>query len=140
MSDSKLALSKPRLQFDWAEAISESEWKVYRSAIQALRRAGLRFMVGGGFALATFTGKWRDTKDIDFYVTPAEAPAARKALEGAGFADYYRTLRYDRKWIYRNVRNGVIVDIIWAMANQRAQVDERWFERPGKVSIRGEEL
>src|SRR5438128_2215166 len=101
-------LRNPRLQFDWAEAISESEWRVYQAAIQALRGAGIRFMVGGGFALATFTGKWRDTKDIDFYVMPGDAPAARKALELAGFTDYYEQLAYDRKWIYRNVQDGVI--------------------------------
>jgi hypothetical protein len=129
-----------RLQFDWAEAISESEWQAYRSAIEALRGAGIRFMVGGGFALATFTGKWRDTKDIDFYVMPADVPAARRALITAGFTDYYEKLPYDRKWIYRSVREGVIVDIIWAMANQRAQVDAGWFERTRYVSIRGEQL
>src|SRR5437764_11493688 len=58
----------PRLQFRWADAISSSEWATYRAAIKAVRRAGIPFLLGGGFALATFTGRWRDTKDIDFYI------------------------------------------------------------------------
>src|SRR5207248_4516923 len=63
-----------------------------------------------------------------------------KALKNAGFADYYSKLNYDRKWIYRSIRSKVIVDIIWAMANQRAQVDEGWFVHAGSVIIRGERL
>ena len=60
-------LSSPRLQFKWASTISELEWAVYCRAMDALRSAGIRFLLGGGFALAAFIGRWRDTKDIDFY-------------------------------------------------------------------------
>jgi len=44
---------KPLLQFQWAEAISGQEWKIYRTASRAVRDAGVPFMLGGGFALAT---------------------------------------------------------------------------------------
>src|SRR5437867_3503860 len=129
-----------KLQFRWAKAISETEWRIYRAAIQAVRSANVPFLLGGGFALATFTGRWRDTKDIDFYISPEDRDAAAAALSQAGFADYYERLPYDRKWIYRSVKSDVIVDIIWSMANQRAQVDQLWFERAGSISIRGETI
>jgi hypothetical protein len=138
--ESKAAIAGEVLQFRWAETISEGEWAIYRAAIQALREAGIPFLLGGGFALATFTGRWRDTKDIDFYINPNDREGAVRALVKAGFKDYYQQRRYDRKWIYRSVRSGVIVDIIWAMANQRARVDDLWFERAGSVAIRGEKL
>jgi hypothetical protein len=135
--------SRPRrrkVQFQWSDTILRSEWAIYRSAIRTVREAGIPFLLGGGFAGATFTGRWRDTKDIDFYVHPRDRQAAVCALAAAGFEDYYSRLAYDRKWIYRSVKSNVIVDIIWAMANQRAQVDQIWFERAGKVEIRGESL
>jgi len=128
------------LQFRWAEAISTSEWATYRAAMQAVRAAQLPFLLGGGFALATFIGHWRDTKDIDFYIMPEAREKTIAALTRAGFADYYAQRRYDRKWIYRSVRDNVIVDIIWSMANQRAQVDDLWFKRAGSVVVRGEKL
>src|SRR5256885_2248369 len=112
---------RQRPQFRWAEAISKDEWQIYHAAIQALRKAGIPFLLGGGFALATFTGRWRDTKDIDFYIRPQDRPKAVAALAKAGFEDYFHRLPYDRKWIYRSVRSDIIVDIIWAMANQRAR-------------------
>jgi hypothetical protein len=139
-SSSGGTLKPPGLQFRWAEAISKEEWQIYRCAIHALRDAGIPFMLGGGFALATFIGRWRDTKDIDFYVSPKSREAAIKALTQAGFADYHKQRPYDRRWIYRSIQSGVIVDIIWSMANRRARVDDLWFRRAGSVVIRGQQL
>src|SRR5262245_25527817 len=59
-----------RSKFRWADAIPETEWHTYQRAIQAVGEAHIPFLLGGGFALATFTGRWRDTKDIDFYILP----------------------------------------------------------------------
>lgn len=128
------------LQFEWAGRISAEQWEIYRTAIETVRGAGIPFMLGGGFALATFTGRWRDTKDIDFYIKPEDRDATVAALSAAGFDDLFDRLPYDRKWIYRSTKQDVIVDIIWSMANQRAQVDEVWFERAGRVVLRQEKL
>jgi hypothetical protein len=133
-------LHKPRLQFEWVQAITPAQWNLYRAAIHAIRDSGIPFVLGGGFALATYTGRWRNTKDIDFYILRRDRQKAIDALTDAGFTDLYSQQPYDRKWIYRSIRLGVIVDIIWAMANQRAQVDEHWFHGAPPVSIRGEPL
>lgn len=129
---------KPKLQFEWAKAITDEQWETYQAAIQAIRRANIRFMLGGGFAMAVYTGRWRNTKDIDLYIQPNDRDAAVAALTKAGFTDYFEQLPYDRKWIYRSTRSGVIVDIIWSMANQRAQVDEHWFNAAPLLQMRGE--
>jgi len=128
------------LQFRWADAISATEWKIYVRALGVLRNEGLDFLLGGGFARAGYTGHWRDTKDIDFYIRPADREREQHALKKAGFADYYEKLPYDRSWIYRSYKGNVIVDVIWAMANQRAQVDEPWFQHAPEFTIRGERL
>ena len=129
-----------RLQFRWASAIPAAEWSIYVRAMSALRAAAVPFMLGGGFAFAAYTGRWRDTKDIDFYVRPDDREKAVQVLDQEGFNDYYRRLPYDRKWIYRSIRSDFIVDVIWAMANQRAQVDDLWFQRAPTVAIRGQKL
>lgn len=130
----------PRLQFEWVETVTDEQWATYRDAIRALRAAGIRFLLGGGFALATYVGRWRNTKDIDFYIMHEDRDKAVTALAEAGFEDYFSKLPYDRKWIYRSTRDGLIVDIIWAMANQRAQTDAQWFDRALPVTVRGENL
>lgn len=131
---------KARLQFEWASTITSEQWELYRDAIRAIRQAGIPFLLGGGFALALYTGRWRNTKDIDFYIRREDRDRAVKALANAGFTDYYPQLAYDRKWIYRSTRSGVIVDIIWAMANQRTQTDDLWFDRATPIAIRSESM
>jgi hypothetical protein len=133
-------LLSPCLQFEWVEAVTDEQWATYRDAIKALRAAGIRFLLGGGFALATYVGRWRNTKDIDFYIMQQDRDKAVEALTKAGFGDLFEQQPYDRKWIYRSTRDGLIVDIIWAMANQRAQTDEQWFERAPAANVRGEPL
>ncbi|HEV2392236.1 MAG TPA: nucleotidyl transferase AbiEii/AbiGii toxin family protein [Verrucomicrobiae bacterium] len=135
-----LAIASAPFQFRWASAISKEEWAFYQRAIEAMQKSDVPFLLGGGFALAVFTGHWRDTKDIDFYIAPEHRDRFVAALSDAGFLDYYSRLPYDRKWIYRSVQSDVIVDIIWSMANQRAQVDDLWFQRARSVSIRRQEM
>jgi len=62
------------------------------------------------------------------------------ALTKAGFDDYYPRVAYDRGWIYRAVRDDVIVDTIWQTPNRRTVVDEEWFKRSRKVVLRQESL
>jgi|GEM_PF-337614 hypothetical protein len=122
----------------WPDIIPAGQWANYRLAIETARAEGIRFLLGGGFSLAIYTGRWRNTKDIDFYILPRDRDPMIAALSKAGFVDYFDQLPYDPGWIYRSTREGIIVDIIWSMANRRAEVDELWFERAQSTRIREE--
>jgi hypothetical protein len=124
----------------WGDHIPEPEWSVYQRVIREARAAGIRFAFGGAFATAVYTGELRNTKDFDFYVLPEDRDRMRDAIGRAGLQDLFDRLPYDRSWIYRGSTGGVIVDAIWAMANQRAQVDLRWMTHGPEVAIRGERL
>ena len=124
----------------WMDLIPDDQWNVYRDAINIARGTGLPFMLGGGFALAAYTGRWRNTKDIDFYILSHHREKFIDAVTRAGFSDYYEQLGYDRGWIYRSFRDGTIVDLIWAMANRRAEAAESWFQSATDLTVRGEKL
>ena len=51
-------------------------------AIELLNDAGVPFVVGGAYAYATYTGIYRDTKDLDLF--PRKRDAARARGAGAG--------------------------------------------------------
>jgi hypothetical protein len=127
------------VQPDW-EQIPDEQWEVYRRVIREARALGVRFAFGGAFATACYTGQLRNTKDFDFYILPADLDAMKRAMSIAGLQDYYEQLSYDRSWIYRASREDIIVDAIWAMANHRTVVDERWVTDGPEVTIRGEPL
>jgi len=109
-------------------------------AIEVARKNRIDLMLGGAFGLAGYTGHWRNTKDVDFFVLPETKDALIDGLLKAGFEDYYDTLAYDRGWIYRAVLNEVIVDLIWATPNRRTFVDEQWFPNATPIELRGQAL
>lgn len=121
----------------WPERFPPHEWLLYKRVLHEARRRAVPFAVGGGLAAMTYAGQWRNTKDLDLYIMSRHRQKMIDMLSKLGFEDYHDRQSYDRKWIYRAYKNGNIVDLIWAMANQRASVDESWFEGP-EVAAGGE--
>jgi hypothetical protein len=124
-------------RIDWRGLLPADDWSVGRMAMKALDAAGVSYAIGGGIAIATYSGRVRNPKDVDLYVMPPDRRRAIEALERAGFGDYYAHVEYDTKWIFRGYRDGVIVDIIWQMANYRSEVDEAWVSAGPEVDILG---
>jgi hypothetical protein len=122
------------------DLIEEKEWQVYHEVMVRARQAGIPFAAGGGFAVAAYTGRWRDTKDLDLYTLPAAREALIEVTRDVGLIDLYPRYPYDRRWIYRAGCGNTIVDVISAMANLRAYVDEQWLREGAEMRIRGERL
>lgn len=122
------------------EYVSDEQWAVFRRAIDAVRALGVPFAIGGGLATSLYTGVWRTFKDIDLYVLPADRERAIDAVLGAGLTDYYDQLAYDRTWIFRSIRDGAIVDVMWSMANHAGDVEPAWMARGPRVVLRDEPL
>ena len=127
------------LTSNWSGLIPEPEWRVYQPVIDGARERGIDFALGGAFAVASYTGYWRNTKDLDLYVLPQDRDRMAEMLGGLGLTDYYSKVPYDRWWIYRAHKDDTLVDVIWAMANHRAQIDDLWLSGP-EVELRGERV
>lgn len=121
----------------WPERFPQEQWAIYKTVIAEARKRRLRFAVGGGLAAMVYAGQWRNTKDIDLYIPARERDDMIRTVNELGLEDYYAVQPYDRKWIYRSHKGDTIVDLIWAMANQRSVVDESWFRGP-EVEVDGE--
>ena len=129
----------PQHPADWAAKSDDAAWTIYERVMDAAIAAHVPFALGGAFGLASYTGRWRDTKDLDLFVLPRHRRRMIDIVTKAGLADYYDKVPYDRGWIYRATTDGVIVDAIWAMANRRAKVDEWWLSGP-EVEMRGRKV
>lgn len=127
-------------ELEGLEQISDEQWEFYKAVIQAVRDSGEPFALGGGFAWAAFTGVFRNGKDIDLFILPESRDKLIDAVGRIGLTDYAEKEAYDRKWIYRGTRDGWIADLIWDMANYRANLDEDWVTLGPEVVIRGEHV
>src|SRR5262245_12659122 len=85
----------------WERALMAAE-KVkerLRRATKALDGAGVPYAVAGGNAVAEWVGRVdegavRNTRDVDLLLRRADLPAARAALEAAGFV-YHQVMHVD---------------------------------------------
>ena len=122
------------------DLIDNNQWQVYLKVITRAREAGIPFAAGGGFAVAAYTTRWRNTKDLDLYTIPDARDALIEVTREMGLVDIYPRSPYDRRWIYRGGCGDTVVDVIHAMANLRALVDEQWLRQGAEIHIRGERL
>lgn len=74
-----------KLDGTWFKLVPETHWLIYKAAIRAVRAQEIQFALGGAFALAGYTGRWRNTKDLDLYLQPKDREPAIQALHSAGF-------------------------------------------------------
>src|SRR5690242_14548121 len=99
--------------------IGGAQRAAYQAAFESLRDAGLSFLVGGGFALHQYLGRWRSTKDLDLFLRARDLPAALEALSRSGF-DVELT---DATWLGKATRAGCLVDLIFSSYNRLFPVD-----------------
>src|SRR5205807_4613166 len=119
------------------ELIPDCEWNLQRTVIERAQARNLPFALGGGLAFSAYSGRWRNTKDVDLFITPDNRETMTELLDECSFEDYFPQKEYDRSWIYRGFRDDVILDIIWTMPNHRMVVDSDWIARGIDVRIHG---
>jgi hypothetical protein len=125
---------------EWGELVPDEQWEVYRQVIDGVQREGIPVALGGAFALATYSGFWRDTKDLDLYTLEEECPRIVEVLTAAGLTDYFDEVPYDRGWIYRGHKGETIVDAIWGMPNRRSKPTPEWLTNGPEIDVRGKTL
>ncbi len=124
------------VDWDWSSLVADAEWRLYRPVLQAIQERGLPYVIAGGLAFSLYARRWRRTKDMDLLVLDRDRQAFVDLLQELGFEDLYTHQPYKRTWIYRAVREGIIIDVIWKMANDHAEVDESWFAKSPQVRLR----
>lgn len=109
----------------------DEQRRVYADALDAVAKAGVRVLVGGALAMNKHTGIWRDTKDLDLFLKPADVEDALAALKRAGF----ETERVYASWLSKGIRGDLFVDLIHRNANGLHEVTDEWFEHAARGSM-----
>jgi hypothetical protein len=110
----------------------QNQW-FYRDAIAALQDTGVPFLVGGAFALESYTGLARRTKDLDVFVMPGDVDRLLSALKSSG---YETTTRFPH-WLGKAFKDGHFIDVIFNSGNGVCQVDEQWFDHAVPADVFG---
>jgi hypothetical protein len=105
----------------------------YIHALRVLDREKVPYLIGGGYAMAHFTGIKRTTKDLDLFVRPSDSKRTLAALAGAG----YRTEYFYPFWIAKALSGDAFIDILYNSGNGICIVDDDWFNYSEKIDVHG---
>lgn len=96
----------------------------YRDVLTTLRNENVPYLLGGGYAMRHWTGVTRDSKDLDLFVRPDDAPRALAVMRECG----YLTNTPFPHWLSKIYDNELYVDVIYNSGNGVTKVDDLWFE------------
>lgn len=98
--------------------------RFYRNVLNLLNEAGIRYLVGGTYALNFHTGLNRHTKDFDIFIARSDFHKIADVLAKAG----YKTLMTYPHWLAKTFCDNDFVDLVFNSGNGVAEVDDEWFE------------
>jgi predicted nucleotidyltransferase len=119
--------------FACQEVSEETYLRVLRSVVDALDDT-IPYAFMGGLASAIY-GRPRWSHDIDIFVRQEDAAGALRLLGEAGFA----TDRFDERWIYKAISEGVLVDVIFR-AMSEIYFDDEMMDRTTRREFRGVQI
>jgi len=112
-----------------------AELNARAAALRLLRQEGIPFVVGGTYAYSHYTGIHRDTKDLDLFLTHADADRAIEVFEK--FTGW-RTERDTHGWLHKAFWGDYLMDLIYGSSNGITVVDEAWVARGVAGQVLGE--
>ena len=108
----------------------------YSEVLRLMAKSEIPFLLSGTYALASYTGIDRPTKDVDVF---AKAGDALKLLS------YFKNHEFDveivdERWLARITRGKLFVDIIYNMPTVTTHVTDEWFDGAPMTKLFGAEV
>ena len=95
----------------------------YSEVLKHMAQSGIPFLVSGTYALASYTGIDRPTKDVDVFAKAGDALKILHYFKEQGFDVEI----VDERWLYRVTRGELFVDVITNMPTVTTHVTDLWF-------------
>jgi hypothetical protein len=105
----------------------------YIDALGLLETTGVPFLIGGAFAHSRYTGRDRDTKDLDVMLRREDVARALAAFSDAG---YHVDLPFPH-WLGKVRRESQYIDVVFSSGNGIVRVDDSWFTHAVPAEVLG---
>ena len=105
----------------------------YAESLRLLTESGIPFLLSGTYAVSAYTGIVRPTKDLDVFCKAGDFPKILAYFQERG----YRTDVEDERWIAKVWQGERFFDVIFAMSNGAAPVNDGWFQDNDTIEVYG---
>ena len=105
----------------------------YSEVLQLMAASDIPFLVSGTYALASYTGIDRPTKDVDVFAKAGDALKMLHVFKSHGFDVEI----VDERWLARITRGELFVDVIYNMPTVTTHVTDEWFTNAPKAELFG---
>lgn len=105
----------------------------YSEVLKLMAASDIPFLVSGTYALASYTGIDRPTKDVDVFAKAGDALKMLHLFKEQGFDVEI----VDERWLARITRGELFVDVIYNMPTVTTHVTDEWFANAPKAELFG---
>ena len=105
----------------------------YCEVLQLMAKSDIPFLVSGTYALASYTGIDRPTKDVDVFTKAGDALKMLNHFKEHG----HEVEMVDERWLARVTRGELFVDIIFNMPTVTTPITDEWFTHAPKAELFG---
>lgn len=105
----------------------------YTQGMSLLNKAGIPYLVSGALAFYSYTGIWRNTKDLDLFLKPEDRDRALLALAGAGYVVEVTV----QNWLAKAHAGDAVIDLITGSGNVLIPIDDSWFDEAVPANVLG---
>lgn len=104
--------------------------------MRLLQESGLSFLIGGMFAVITYTGLRRPVKDLDVFCKAGDYPRILAYFRALG----YETEVEDERWIAKIRKGEFFIDILFNTAVAVTPVADDWFAGAHTANLYGRDV
>jgi hypothetical protein len=108
----------------------------YSEVLKLMAESQIPFLVSGTYALASYTGIDRPTKDVDVFTKAGDALKLLSFFKERGFD----VEMVDERWLARITRGELFVDVIYNMPTVTTHVTDEWFTDAPAAELFGAKL
>ncbi len=108
----------------------------YADCLKHLKKSGVPFMVAGTYAVSSYTGIRRPTKDLDVFCRAGDYPRILKYFQALG----YKTVVEDERWIAKIKKDRWTFDVIFNSRTAATPITDSWFAENHRCKIYGTEV
>ncbi len=105
----------------------------YIEGLRLLAKSDIPFLISGTYAVTTYTGIIRPTKDLDIFCKASDYPRILTFFREHG----YDIEVEDERWIAKIFKDKYFFDIIYSCRTSEIAITDEWFEGAPQIEVYG---